>query len=125
MGSVVSGGGTELVVVPTFHSFTWLPGLGGEPVNLADPGAALALYRSQFLLVRAAGNVVAGRYLRYMGVQAYEEFGRYQECLDLAQELVADADPMCEPLWRATALALSAQASLHGGLARAGAGVAR
>jgi len=115
VASVVSGGGTELVVVPTFHSFTWLPGLGGEPVNLADPGAALALYRSQFLLVRAAGNVVAGRYLRYMGVQAYEELGRYQECLDLAQELVADADPMCEPLWQATALALSAQASLHGG----------
>lgn len=99
--------------------------MAGEQVNDADPSAALALYRCHILPLRAAGNVLAMRYLRYMGVQAYEEFGRYRECLELATELVADTDAAAEPLWRAVGLALAQAGVPAQRLERARARVAR
>ncbi|MEJ5915323.1 GGDEF domain-containing protein [Pseudokineococcus sp. 1T1Z-3] len=74
-----------------------------------DPAAAVDVCDQLLALVRAVGDVASERFLCYSRGISLRELGRYVEVVEQSQELLDLAGG--DPLWRAKALALLAEAS--------------
>lgn len=73
---------------------------------------AVQACRAALLVVEPAGDVLTGRYLRYIEAVALQEMGRHREAVTAALDLVAMVEQGDDPCWRAKALALLAEASV-------------
>ncbi|MGV8979437.1 MAG: diguanylate cyclase [Cellulomonas sp.] len=63
------------------------------------------------LLTVAAGDVITTRYLLYIEAIALEERGRNEEAITVARALLVGLGDSLEPMWRAKALSVVAEAS--------------
>ncbi len=66
-------------------------------------------------LTQAAADVVTTRYFFYIEAIALQELGRDREAIEVAETLLRDIDDALEPVWRAKALAVIAEASARMG----------
>lgn len=91
------------------HGF-YIDGFSARAVATCRTGRALAV---------AGGDVVSARYFRYIEAIALQELGRHAEAVRAGESLLAELGDEVEPMWRAKALALIAEASTRVGDARA------
>ncbi|NTW42508.1 MAG: hypothetical protein HGA44_21980, partial [Cellulomonadaceae bacterium] len=83
---------------------------------------AVTACRMWAVLADAVDDVVTSRYLLYIQAVALLELGRYGDAVDVAAQLIDSLDGADEPVWRAKALAATAEASTR--LARPSAAIA-
>ncbi|GAA2036362.1 GGDEF domain-containing protein [Pseudokineococcus marinus] len=99
----------ELVVADVFGPFDLISDRAHQLYADGDPAAAVRACDEALPLVRAAGDVATERFLCYSRGVSLRELGRYAEVVAQSQELLVLAAD--DPLWRAKALALLAEAS--------------
>lgn len=108
---MTAGVGRSLVPVTEFGPFDSLADAAHGHYVDGFSERAVTLCRTGLALARAGDDVVSARYFRYIEGVALQELGRHQEAVEAADALLADLGDDVEPMWRAKALALAAEAS--------------
>ncbi|WP_299035375.1 GGDEF domain-containing protein [uncultured Pseudokineococcus sp.] len=99
----------ELVVADVFGPFDLVADRAHQLYVDGDPAGAVRACDQALPLVRAAGDLRTERFLCYSRGVSLRELGLYSEVVAQSQELLVLAGD--DPLWRAKALALLAEAS--------------
>jgi len=99
----------ELVVADVFGPFDLVADRAHQRYVDGDPAGAVRACDHALPLVRAAGDLAAERFLCYSRGVSLRELGLYSDVVAQSQELLVLAGD--DPLWRAKALALLAEAS--------------
>ncbi len=76
---------------------------------------AVLTCRAGLLVTAGAGDRASTQYLRYVEGITLQESGRYHEAVTVALDLLVDVEDDPDPMWRAKALALLAEASTQAG----------
>lgn len=103
--------GRALEPLPSFGPFDSLTDVAHELYVDGFSERAAELCRTGLALAQAAGDVITGRYFRYVEAVSLQELGRDEDAVAVARELLADLGDDVEPMWRAKALSLVAEAS--------------
>ncbi|WP_407344710.1 GGDEF domain-containing protein [Pengzhenrongella phosphoraccumulans] len=105
--------GTTLVPTGEFGPFDLLADLAHGMYIDGYSERSVRACRAGVVLTLAAGDRVTTQFLRYIEGVALQEVGRHREAVTVALDLLDELEDEPDPLWRAKALALLAEASVQ------------
>lgn len=110
--SVVDSVGTALVPAAEFGPFDALADRAHQLYLAGYSERSVRSCRAWKPVVRSAGDRMTTRFLSYIEGVALQELGRHHEAVTVAMDLLLDLEEeQPDPMWRAKALALLAEAS--------------